>query len=115
MFGYNTTLSEDYEILSMTKKLKLIPFVQRYIPIPNTPAKIPKNYFDMDLDKIAAIKFRTNGQNGEKFLRYVNQLYFKTYGKYYLPILEAIYRYNNKKGINKYLRQPHLISKKQYC
>lgn len=115
MFGYNTTLSEDYEILSMTKKLRLIPFVQRYIPIPNTPAKIPKNYFDMDLDKIAAIKFRTNGQNGEKFLRYVNQLYFKTYGKYYLPILNAIYRYNNKKGINKYLRQPHLISKKQYC
>lgn len=115
MFGYNTTLSEDYEILSMTKKLGLIPFVQRYIPVPNIPAKIPKNYFDMDLDKIAAIKFRTNGQNGEKFLRYVNQLYFKTYGKYYLPILKAIYRYNHKKGINKYLRQPHLISKKQYC
>jgi len=114
MFGYNTTLSEDYEILLMTKKLGLIPFVQQYMPIPDTSAKIPKNYFDMDLDKIAAIKFRTNGQNGEKFLRYVNRLYFKTYGKYYLPILETIYKYNNKKAINKYLRQPHLISEKQY-
>lgn len=114
MFGYNTKLSEDYEILSMTRKLGLLPFVQEYAPIPDIPCKIPEDYFDMDLDKIAAIKFRTNGQNGEKFLRYVNKLYFKTFRKYYLPILKAIYRYNNKNGINKYLKQPHLISDKQY-
>jgi len=114
MFGYNTKLSEDYEILLMTRKLGLFPFVQEYAPIPGVPSKIPEDYFDMDLDKIAAIRFRTNGQNNEKFLRYVNKLHFKTYGKYYLPLLKAIYRYNNKKGINKYLEQPHLLSDKQY-
>ena len=114
MFGYNTKLSEDYEILLMTKKLGLLPFVQEYAPIPGVPSQIPEDYFDMDLDKIAAIRFRTNGQNNEKFLRYVNKLHFKTYGKYYLPLLKAIYRYNNKKGINKYLEQPHLLSDKQY-
>jgi hypothetical protein len=69
----------------------------------------------MDLDLVAAIKFRTNGQNNEKFLRYVNKLYFQKFGKYYLPLLNAIYRYNNKLAINKYLRKPNLISQKQYA
>ena len=114
MFGFNTKLSEDYAILMMTKKLGLIAFVQEYIPILDTPSRIPGDYFDMDLDLVAAIKFRTNGQNNEKFLRYVNRLYFQKFGKYYLPLLKAIYRYNHKSGINKYLRKPDLISEKQY-
>lgn len=114
MFGYNTKLSEDFKILSMSRKLGLLPFVQEYIPVPNIPSRIPEDYFDMDLDEIAAIRFRTNGQNGEKFLRYVNNLYFEKYGKYYLPLLKAIYRYNNKNAINKFLEKPHLITEKQY-
>ena len=114
MFGYNTKLSEDYKILSMARKLRLLPFVQQYAPIPGVPSRIPEDYFDMDLDKIADIRFRTNGQNNEKFLRYVNKLYFKIYGKYYLPLLKSIYRYNHKTGINMYLKQPHLLSTKQY-
>ncbi len=48
-----------------------LPFIQEYVPIPDIPPKIPEDYFDMDLDKIAAIRFGTNGRNGEKFLRYV--------------------------------------------
>lgn len=114
MFGYNTHLSEDYEIISMTRKLGLLPFVQEYQPMPGFPPIIPKDYFDMDLEKIADMKFRTNGQNGEKFLRYVSKLYFNKYGKYYIPLLKAIYRYNNKKGINKFYKQPHLLSNTQY-
>ena len=114
MFGFNTKLSEDYAILMMTKKLGLIPFLQEYMPIFDTPSQIPTDYFDMDLDLVAGIKFRTNGQNNEKFFRYVNRLYFKKFGKYYLPLLEATYRYNNKSGINKYLRKPDLITEKQY-
>lgn len=113
MFGFNTKLSEDYAILMMAKKLGLIPFLQEYMPIFDTPAQIPVDYFDMDLDLIAAIKFRTNGQNNEKFFRYVNRLYFKKFGKYYLPLLKATYRYNHKSGINKYLRKPDLITEKQ--
>jgi hypothetical protein len=115
MFGFNTKLSEDYAILMMAKKLGLIPFVQEYMPVLDTPSQIPEDYFDMDLDLVAAIKFRTNGQNNEKFLRYVNKLYFQKFGKYYLPLLNAIYRYNNKLAINKYLRKPNLISQKQYA
>jgi len=114
MFGFNTKLSEDYSILMMAKKLGLIPFVQEYMPILDTPSEIPEDYFDLDLDLVAAIKFRTNGQNNEKFLRYVNRLYFQKFGKYYLPLLNAIYRYNHKSGIKKYLRKPNLISEEQY-
>ncbi len=78
MFGFNTRLSEGYGILMMTKQLGLIPFVQEYMPVPGIPAKIPEDYFDMDLDVIADMRFRTNGQNNEKFLRYVNRRYFST-------------------------------------
>jgi hypothetical protein len=113
MFGYNTRLSEDYGILMMTKQLGLIPFVQQYLPVPGIPSKIPEDYFDMNLDVIADIRFRTNGQNNEKFLRYVSRRYFQQFGKYYLPLLKAIYRYNNKSGINKFLQKPHLLSEKQ--
>ena len=115
MFGFNTKLSEDYAILMMAKKLGLIPFVQEFMPVLDTTSQIPEDYFDMDLDLVAAIKFRTNGQNNEKFLRYVNKLYFQKFDKYYLPLLKAIYRYNNKLAINKYLRKPNLISQKQYA
>lgn len=114
MFGYDTRLSEDFEILSITRKLGMLTFVQEYIPIPGVPSQIPDHYFDMDLDKIASYRFRSNGQNGEKFLRFVNNLYFSRYNRYYLPILKAIYRYNNKNGINKYLQQPDLLTEKQY-
>ncbi len=113
MFGYNTKLSEDYEILSVVKRLKMLSFVQEFIPFPSICSKVPEEYFDMDLDDVASFRFRTNGQNGEKFLRYVNKLYFAKYNKYYLPILKAIYRYNNKSGINKFLRNPYQITENQ--
>lgn len=113
MFGFNTKLSEDYAILMMAKKLGLIPFLQEYMPIFDTPSQIPADYFDMDMDLVAGIKFRTNGQNNEKFFRYVNRLYFRKFGKYYLPLLKATYRYNHKSGINKYLRKPELLTEKQ--
>lgn len=114
MFGYNTRLSEDYAMLMMAKKLGLVPFVQEYLPLTGIPSRHPEDYFDMDLDFIADIKFRTNGQSNEKFLRYVNKLYFRKFGKFYLPLLKSIYRYNNRSGIKEFLKKPNLLSEKQY-
>jgi len=114
MYGFNTRLSQDYTIINMTRKVGVLPFVQQYQPILNKPARIPEDYFDMDLDEVAQFRFRTNGQNGEKFLRYVNQLYFKTYGRYYLPLLKSIYRYNNKQRLRYYLKRPDLLSVEMY-
>jgi len=114
MYGFNTRLSQDFTILKTMKKLGVLPFVQEYRPISGVPARIPENYFDQDLDEIAAFRFRTNGQNGEKFFRYVNDLYFDQYGRYYLPLLKAIYRYNNKPRLQYYLDRPTLLSTEMY-
>ena len=114
MFGFNTRLSEDFAILKMMKKLGIVPFVQEYQPISGVPARIPDDYFDMNLDEVAEHRIRSNGQNGEKFLRYVSKLYFNRYGRYYLPILKAIYRYNNKPRLQYYMNRPDLLSVEMY-
>jgi len=114
MYGFNTRLSEDFHILKTMKKLGLVPFVQEYKPISGVPARIPDDYFDINLDEIAEFRIRTNGQNGEKFLRYINKMYFNRYGRYYLPILKAIYRYNNKSRLQYYLNRPELLTDKMY-
>jgi hypothetical protein len=114
MYGFNTRLSQDFAILKMMRKLSILPFVQEYQPISNVPARIPDDYFDMDLDKLADFRIRSNGQNGEKFLRYVSKLYFNAHGKYYLPLLQAIYRYNNKQRLRYYLARPDLLSTEMY-
>ena len=114
MYGFNTRLSQDFAILKMTRKLGILPFVQEYQPISGVPARIPDDYFDMDLDEVAEFRISSNGQNGEKFLRYVSQLYSNRYGRYYLPLLKAIYRYNNKPRLQYYLDRPNLFSNEMY-
>lgn len=111
MFGFDKTLAEEYAILTMLKELRLIPFLQEYMPLLGHPSRRPANYFDLDVDRIAAIRFRTNGRNNEKFLSFVNRRYFETFGQYYLPLLEARYRYNNKQGINRYLRDSNQVTR----
>lgn len=114
MFGFNTRLSEDFAILKMMKKLGIVPFVQEYRSIPGVPARTPEYYFDMNLDEVAEFRIRSNGQNGEKFLRYVSKLYFRTFGRYYLPLLKAIYRYNNKLKLQYYLDRSDMFSVEMY-
>ncbi len=114
MFGFNTRLSQDFAILKIMKKLGVTPFVQEYRPISGVPARIPEDYFDMDLDELTKFRIRTNGQNGEKFLRYVSKLYFNRHGRYYLPILKAIYRYNNKSRLQYFMDRPDLLSVEMY-
>lgn len=114
MYGFNTHLSEDYELLLMIKKLRLIPFLQEYHPIVDVPPRIPKNFFDMDMNAVIRLTFRSNGINWEKYLRWLNRLYFSTFGKYYLPLLKIIYKYNNKTGIHRYLKNPQLLTSDLY-
>ncbi|KKM09479.1 hypothetical protein SY88_17820 [Clostridiales bacterium PH28_bin88] len=110
MFGFNTRLSDDYRVLFTIRRLKLIPFLIEYHPIPGVPARIPADYFDMDLNKVIKLTFRSNGQNWEKYLRWLNRKYYNTFGKYYKPLVEIIYRYNNKNAIYRYLQHPELLT-----
>ena len=68
----------------------------------------------MDLDRVIRLTFRSNGQNCEKYLRWLNRLYFATYGRYYLPLVRVIYRYNNKAAIRRFLARPELLTTRLY-
>lgn len=114
MYGFSSHLSEDYQILQMIRKLRLIPFLQEYWPIPGFPARVPADYFDYDLDVVIRLTFLSNGMNWEKYLRWLNRLYFATFGKYYLPLVKIIYRYNNKERIQRYLQQPGKLTGELY-
>lgn len=114
MFGFDKTLAEEYAILATLRELQLIPFLQEYMPLPGRPSRPPAEYFDLDIDQIADIRFRTNGRNNEKFLSFVNRRYFEAFGQYYLPLLEAQYRYNSKQAINRYLRDPALVTRHKH-
>ena len=67
----------------MLRRLQLIPFFQEYWPIPGARARLPADFFDMDLNEVIRLTFRSNGQNWEKYLRWLNRLYYETFGRYY--------------------------------
>ena len=114
LYGYNTHLSEDYARMLMLRRLRLIPFFQEYWPLPGLSARHPDDFFDMDLREVIRLTFRSNGYNWEKYLRWLNRLYFQTFGRYYRPLVEIIYRYNNKERITRYLQRPEFLTTELY-
>ncbi len=114
LYGYSTRLSEDYVRMRMLRRFRFVPFFQEYWPLPGLRARLPDDFFDMDLRDVIRLTFRSNGLNWEKYLRWLNRLYFRTYGRYYRPLVETIYRYNNKEGIDRYLRHPELLTTELY-
>ena len=114
LYGFDTTLRQDYERFLCLRRLRLIPFFQEYWPIAGVPARIPAEFFDMDLTAMIRLTFLSNGQNWEKYLRWLNRLYFARFGRYYRPLLDIIYRYNNKERIARYLRRPEQLTTELY-
>lgn len=114
IYGFDTRLSEDYERFVTLKRLRLIPFFQEYWPIQGVPARLPTDYFDMDLDRMIRLTFRSNGYNWEKYLRWLNRLYFQTFGRFYRPLVKVIHRYNNKQRLGWYLDRPGLLTDRLY-
>lgn len=114
MYGFNTTLSEDYQRMLMIRKLGLVPFFQEYLPIIGVPAQVPDDFFDIDLVQVIRLTFRSNGHNWEKYLRWLNRRYFNIFGRYYLPLVKIIHRYNNKEHIQRFLRKPDLLTTELY-
>jgi hypothetical protein len=110
LYGFDTTLQQDYERFRCLQRLRLIPFFQEYWPIFGVPPRVPENFFDMDLTPVIRMTFRSNGQNWEKYLRWLSQRYFERFGRYYRPLVEIIYRYNHKEGLQRYLRRPEMLT-----
>ena len=114
LYGFDTSLSQDYRRWRMLRRFQLVPFFQEYWPIAGVPARLPEPFFDMDLDTVIRLTFRSNGQNWEKYLRWLNRLYFKKFGRYYRPLVEIIYRYNHKERIHRYLDRPEILTNQLY-
>ncbi|MSP96963.1 MAG: hypothetical protein EXR29_06995 [Betaproteobacteria bacterium] len=114
IYGFDTRLSEDYSRWMLLRRLALAPFFQEYWPIEGIPSRLPNAFFDMDLNEVIRLTFRSNGINWEKYLRWLNRLYFKTYGRYYQPLVEKIYRYNNKERVRRYLDRPETLTGELY-
>ncbi len=114
IYGFDTRLSQDYARWRMLRRLQLVPFFQEYWPIPGVPGRLPKDFFDMDLDEVIRLTFRSNGKNWEKYLRWLNRLYFRKFGRYYRPLVKIIYRYNNKERIERYLQAPGQLTCELY-
>jgi hypothetical protein len=68
----------------------------------------------MDLNQMLRLTFRSNGYNWEKYLRWLNRLYFETFGRFYRPLVEVIYRYNNKHRLQWYLDRGECMTDELY-
>jgi hypothetical protein len=114
IYGFDTSLREDYERFYWLRRLRLIPFFQEYWPIAGVPSRLPREYFDVDLRDMLRLTFRSNGYNWEKYLRWLNRMYFARFGRFYRPLLNTIFRYNNKARFEWYLHRPELLTDELY-
>jgi hypothetical protein len=114
IYGFDTSLSQDYARFRALRRLKIRPFFQEYWPIEGVPSRLPKHYFDMDLNPMIRLTFVSNGQNWEKYLRWLNLRYFQAFGRFYRPLVEILFRYNNKERLEWYRRHPELFTSELY-
>lgn len=114
LYGFDTSLSEDYERFRFIRRKGYIPFFQQYWPIAGVADRVPDDYFDMDLNAMIRLTFHSNGQNWEKYLRWINTRYFQRYGRYYQPLIEILYRYNNRHRLEWFRMNPACMSDDLY-
>jgi len=103
MFGYDTTLSDDLARFFFLKEMGVTPFTLRFRTVIGGPAPKVKNYFDTDVDPLIDLHFGNNGKVFENFLKYVSEKYFEEFGEFHMPLVDRIFKYNNKHGKYKYL------------
>lgn len=114
LYGFDTRLSEDNKRFRHIRRKGYLPFFQEYWPIAGVPSRLSEDYFDIDLNAVIRLTFHSNGHNWEKYLLWVSTLYFKRYGRYYQPLVEILYRYNNKHRLEWFRKNPGFLSKDLY-
>lgn len=103
MYGYKTTLSDDIERFSFLHKMGTSPFVQQYQPVLGAHPPEIENYFDTDVDRLLQIHFAQNGRIFENFLKYVSRKYAEQFGKLHMPLVDLIFKYNNRHSKHRYI------------
>ncbi len=103
MYGYNTTLSDDIERFSFLQKIGTSPFVQQYRPVLGAHTPEIENYFDTNVDYLLDIHFTQNGRIFENFLKWVSKKYAVQFGNLHMPLVDLIFKYNNKHSKHRYI------------
>ncbi len=108
MYGYNTSLAEDVERFRFLRTLPgAYVFVQRYQPVPGGPPPDNVNFFEGEpdrlIDELIAIDFTQNMKSMEKYYRWISRLYAETFGRLHMPLVDKIFRYNNRERRGLYI------------
>uniref|UniRef100_A0A832EK74 Elp3/MiaA/NifB-like radical SAM core domain-containing protein n=1 Tax=Desulfacinum infernum TaxID=35837 RepID=A0A832EK74_9BACT len=109
MYGFNTTLAEDVERFRFLRSLPgAYVFVQEYRPFPGSPSPDLDRFFYGDVDRLImdliGIEFTQNMKSMEKYYRWVSRRYAMTFGKLHMPLVDAIFRYNDRHLKGRYIQ-----------
>ena len=108
MYGFNTTLAEDVERFQFLRTLPgAYVFVQRYRPVLGGPEPDLSGFFDdrsdERIDTLIGVMFQQNMKSMEVYYRWVCELYARQRGRIHRPLVETLYRYNNRHRMGVYL------------
>ncbi|MFZ3044512.1 MAG: hypothetical protein WA151_01240, partial [Desulfatirhabdiaceae bacterium] len=101
MYGFNTTLAEDVQRFRFLRSLRgAYVFTQAYQPIPGGPPPTMDHFFESDpdhlIDELIRIQFTQNMKSMEKYYRWVSRKYAETFGRLHTPLVDTIFRYNQR-------------------
>jgi hypothetical protein len=108
MYGFNTTLAEDVERFRFLRSLRgAYVFTQKYQPVPGGPAPDIENFFEGDayrlITELICIQFTQNMKSMENYYRWISRNYADVFGQLHMPLVNTIFRYNNKQNKGRYI------------
>jgi hypothetical protein len=108
MYGFNTTLAEDVERFRFLRSLRgAYVFTQKYQPIPGGPPPNMENFFEGDADRLLTelirIQFTQNMKSMETYYRWLSRKYAEVFGQLHMPLVDTIFRYNNRQFKGRYI------------
>ncbi len=110
MYGYNTSLAEDFERLRFLRSLpRTYVFMQRYQPIPGGPMPDLSRLFDErsdeHLDALIRVVFAQNMKNVERYYRWLCLEYARQCGRIHRGLVDTLFRYNYRHMRGAFLQQ----------
>lgn len=108
MYRVDTTLEQDVERFRFLRSLPgAYVFVQPYLPFPGSKApnlsKFLDERADIFIDELIRIIFPQNMKSMESYYRWVSKLYAEKFGKPHMPLVDTIFRYNQRERRGHYL------------
>jgi hypothetical protein len=108
MYGFNTTLAQDVERFRFLRSLPgAYVFVQPYRPLPGGKPANLAGFFDERaeelIDELIRIVFPQNMKSMEQYYRWLSRLYALEFGRPHMPLVDTIFRYNQRERRGHYL------------